>query len=139
MKNHAMIIFRLLFGFFVITTFGVSRAADENNPNAPQEGLTSTASTVSNGTNDENKEETNVAFEDVPAPVKAAILAEILREVDELRLVEIEQEKKDGKTVYEAEFEYKDREIELEISADGKFLEKEVKAISDCEVEGKEE
>ena len=33
----------------------------------------------------------------------------------------------DGKTVYEAEFQYKDREIELEMTPEGEFLEKEVK------------
>ena len=64
----------------------------------------------------------------IPDAVKATILVEILREVDGLELEEIEREREGGKIVYEAEFTYKGKEIELEISASGELLEKEIES-----------
>lgn len=131
MKNHSMFVLFLLFGLCVITTLGVSLAANEHNTAGEQEGVSTLTSSGSDGENEENEEEETISFQDVPDPVKATILAEILREVDELTLLKVEREKEDGKTVYEAEFQYKDREIELEIAPDGIFLEKEVELIED--------
>ena len=91
-------------------------------------------SVVADDSENEEREEA-VALKKVPAAVQATMLVEILREVDGLKLEEIEREDEDGRIVYEAEFEYGDKDIELEISADGKLLSKEVELEEDEEEE----
>jgi hypothetical protein len=82
-----------------------------------------------------------LAIGDVPAPVQAAILAEILSECFELEITtgdddDDEDENDDDDAggdaedddagVFEVEFEFGGREFELEITADGKVIEKSV-------------
>ncbi len=100
----------LLFGICAITVYGISIAA--NDKEADEQGEA-------------------VSLEDIPDAVKATILAEILREVDGLKLEEIEREMKDGNTVYEAEFEYEGKDIELKIAANGKLLDRQVERDDD--------
>ena len=102
----------LLFGICALTVYGVSIAAADK---------------------ETDEQEEAVPLKDVPDAVKATILAEILREVDDLELEGIDREKEGGKTVYEAEFEYKDKDIELEIAANGKLLAKKVEREDDDE------
>ncbi len=101
----------LLFGICAITAYGVSIAANHEETGEQEEAVSLSA---------------------VPDAVKATILAEILREVDDLQLEELEREKELGKMVYEVEFEYRGKEIELEIAANGRLLAKEV----ECEDDG---
>ncbi len=61
------------------------------------------------------------------------MLVEILNAVDDLKLAEIERENEGGQIVYEAEFEYRGMEIELEFSADGRLLDKEIEHNDDEE------
>ena len=78
-------------------------------------------STADDDDKDQEKE-IAVSLKDVPDAVKATMLAELLRGVKGLELEEIERDTENGKVVYEAEFEYGDTEIELEIDANGKLL-----------------
>lgn len=88
-------------------------------------GATSYAVTVG-ADEDEDEREESIGWKEVPDAVKATILMEILREVDELRLEELERETGGNRVIYEAEFEYGCREIELEITPGGKLIRKEV-------------
>jgi uncharacterized membrane protein YkoI len=65
--------------------------------------------------------EKEVAIDDLPAAVKATILAE----ANGAPIQEIEVETEDGKTVYEAEVLIDGREIEIEVAPDGTLLGKE--------------
>ena len=75
---------------------------------------------------DDDEREEVISLAETPDAVKAAMLVEILKEVDGLKLAEIEREYEGGQVVYEAEFEYQGMEIELEFSADGRLLDKEI-------------
>ncbi len=67
-----------------------------------------------------------VSLKDVPDPVKATILAEVLHELFELEIEEIQREDANGESMFEVEFELDGVDIELEIAANGEVLEKEV-------------
>ena len=75
---------------------------------------------------DDDGREQVISLAETPDAVKAAMLVELLREVDGLTLAEIERENEGGRIVYEAEFEYQGMQIELEFSADGRLLDKEI-------------
>ena len=77
---------------------------------------------------EEEEGEVRISLEQTPDNVKATILAELLLEVEGLELLEIEREVEFGQVVYDAEFAYQGREIEFEISATGRLLDKEVEA-----------
>jgi len=102
----------LLCGICTVTVYGISVAA---------------------GDREAGEQEEAVSLDDLPRAVMATMLAEIIDEVDDLELEEIEREKEDGKTVYEAEFQYKGKDIELEIAANGKLLVKKVEYEDDDE------
>ncbi|MBN1845377.1 MAG: PepSY-like domain-containing protein [Sedimentisphaerales bacterium] len=70
---------------------------------------------------DEEEDEEEVTLDQVPAAVKAAILAEAQGGT----IKEIERETEDGQTTYEAEIVINGKEIEIEIAPDGKVLERE--------------
>lgn len=109
----------ILLAFFVgASTYGITVAAHEDA---------------------EDEHEETVELEKVPDAVKATILKEILREVDELHLEELELEDDDDRVIYEAEFEYGGREIELEITADGKLIRKEVEVDEEGDEDADEE
>jgi len=65
--------------------------------------------------------EVKVSIEEVPAAVRATILAE----AEGGTINEIEMETEDGQTVYEADVIIDGREIEIEVAADGTLLGKE--------------
>lgn len=67
-----------------------------------------------------------VLLKDVPAAVKATILAEVLQEAFELEIEEHAGEGPGGASVFDVEFEFRGTDVELEIAANGKVLEKEV-------------
>ena len=127
MKYRNVFVLFLVLWLWVMAPLGASLAAGRNNTNVQKEGSSIQAASPSDAPKEDDEQEEAVSWQDVPDPVKATILIEILREVDELDVIKIEREKEDGKTVYEAEFQYKDREIELEMTPEGEFLEKEVK------------
>jgi len=64
------------------------------------------------------QEEVEVSLDQVPKVVQETIL----REAAGAKITEIEQETKDGKTMYEAEFERDGRTMELKIAPDGRLL-----------------
>ena len=96
---------------------------------------------------DMHEHEETISMDDLPDAVVATIIAEILREADDLcelenlcgvdglEIEEIERECEDGKMVYHVEIEYKGKDIELKISADGKLLKKKVELDDDDEDE----
>jgi len=94
---------------------------------------------LSTADDDDKDKESVVSLKDVPDSVKATMLVELLREVKGLELEEIEREQENGKIVYEAEFEYGDTEIELEIDAKGKLLSKEVSREDDDDDDDKDD
>ena len=65
--------------------------------------------------------ETKVSIEEIPAAVKATILAE----AKEGTIEEIEMGTENGKTVYEAEVIIDGQEIDIEVAPDGTLLGKE--------------
>ncbi|UCD30125.1 MAG: PepSY-like domain-containing protein, partial [Planctomycetota bacterium] len=69
---------------------------------------------------EENEE--NVSIDQVPAAVKATILAE----AQGADIQEIERETKNGKTVYEAEWNLDGKEIEIKVAEDGTLLKREM-------------
>ena len=73
--------------------------------------------------------EEEVTLEQVPAAVKATILKESAGG----KITEIERERKNGTTVYEAEFLLDGKEIEIKIAADGALLGREVEGEEDDE------
>lgn len=75
---------------------------------------------------DVEKNEEIETLREIPLEVRATILEEVVKEVDELDVDDIEREKKNGKEVYEVELEYKNKEIEIKISADGSLIRKTV-------------
>ncbi len=87
--------------------------------------------TIAANDKETDEKEEAVSLKQLPAAVKATLLREILREVDGLRIEELVRETEDGKVVYEIEIEYKDKDIELEIAANGKLLAKEVERDDD--------
>ena len=64
------------------------------------------------------QEEVEVSLDQVPKAVQETIL----REAAGGKITEIEQETKDGKTMYEAEYKRDGREIEIKIAPDGRLL-----------------
>ena len=119
MKNQLLVLLVLIFGICGITAYGDSGHMNKNH--------------------DKDKHGETISMEDLPDAVVATIIAEILREADDLcelenlcgvdglEIEEIERECKDGKMVYDVELEYKGKDIELEISADGTLIKKKVK------------
>ncbi len=119
MKKQHLVLLVLLFGIYGITAYGDSGHMNKDY--------------------DKDKHEETISMDDLPDAVVATIIAEILREADDLselvdlrevdglEIEEIEREDEDGKMVYEVEIEYKGKDIELEISADGTLLKKKVK------------
>ncbi len=75
---------------------------------------------------DDDGREQVISLAETPDAVKAAMLVELLGEVDEIRLAKIERENEGGQIIYEAEFVYRGMQIELEFSADGRLLDKEI-------------
>lgn len=71
---------------------------------------------------DDDEEEEELTIEQVPAAVKATILAEAAGAT----VKEIEREFKNGQTVYEAEWVINGQEIEIKVAADGTLLKKQV-------------
>ncbi|MHC4193500.1 MAG: PepSY domain-containing protein, partial [Planctomycetota bacterium] len=63
----------------------------------------------------------DVSLSDVPQAVRAVIE----RETEGFEIDEVEQDKDDGKIVYEVDAENDDREIKLKVAEDGTLLEKE--------------
>ena len=67
--------------------------------------------------------ERDVTIDQVPAAVKATIL----KEAGDNTITEIEEETKDGVTVYEAEWLNADgKEVEIKVAADGTLLKTEI-------------
>ena len=125
MSNHVSSTLTLLLAFVVIMPLALSSAGQEKEPDGQVE-VSVHAASRSDALHEDVDQEEPVSLQEVPDPVRATILHEVLREVDELTLIQIEREREDGTIVYEAEFQYKDRKIELEVTSDGTFLEKEV-------------
>ena len=125
MKNQLLVLLVLIFGICGITAYGDSGHMNKNH--------------------DKDKHGETISMEDLPDAVVATIIAEILREADDLcelenlcgvdglEIEEIERECEDGKMVYHVEIEYKCKDIELKISADGKLLKKKVELDDDDE------
>ena len=67
---------------------------------------------------DDDDDEEEVTLDEVPAAVKATILAQAQGGTIE----EIERETEDGQVVYEAEVEINGKEYEIEVAADGTLL-----------------
>ncbi len=82
-------------------------------------------SVVGNDTETSGREKA-VLLKDVPAAVKATILAEVLQEAFELEIEVHAGEGAGGTSVFDVEFEFGGTDVELEIAANGKVLEKEV-------------
>ena len=131
MKKQHLILLVLLLGICGITAYGDSGH--------------------SNKKHDKGKHEETISMDDLPDAVVETIIAEILREADDLcelenlcgvdglEIEEIERECKDGEMVYEVEIEYKGKDIELEISSDGKLISKEVEYEDDDDEEEEED
>ena len=119
MKKQHLVLLVLLFGICGITAYGDSGHMNKDY--------------------DKDKHEETISMDDLPDAVVATIIAEILREADDLcelenlcgvdglEIEEIERECEDGKMVYHVDIEYKGKDIELKISADGTLLKKKVK------------
>ena len=119
MKKQHLILLVLLFGICGITAYGDSGHMKKKY--------------------DKDKHEETISMDDLPDAVVATIIAEILREADDLcelenlcgvdglEIEEIERECEDGKMVYHVDIEYKGKDIELKISADGTLIKKKVK------------
>jgi uncharacterized membrane protein YkoI len=71
--------------------------------------------------NDEGKDEQKVSMDQVPPAVKATILSQAGTGTVE----EIEQETKDGKTVYGADLIIDGKKFEIKVSSDGKLIDKQ--------------
>ena len=78
---------------------------------------------------DDGEEEEELTIEQVPAVVKATILAEAAGAT----VKEIEREFKNGQTVYEAEWMVNGQEIEIKVAPDGTLLKKKVEEEDDDE------
>lgn len=76
---------------------------------------------------DDGEEEEELTIEQVPAAVKATILAEAAGAT----VKEIEREFKNGQTVYEAEWVVNGQEIEIKVAPDGTLLKKQVEEDDD--------
>ena len=119
MKSQLLVLLVLIFGICGITAYGDSGHMNKDY--------------------DKDKHEETISMDDLPDAVVATIIAEILREADDLcelenlcgvdglEIEEIERECEDGKMVYHVDIEYKGKDIELKISADGTLLKKKVK------------
>ena len=81
---------------------------------------------LSTANDDEESRELAALLKDVPDAVKATILTEILHEVKDLQLEELTREQEEEQIVYEVELELGGKDLELEIAADGKLLDKKV-------------
>ena len=76
---------------------------------------------------DEDEEE--ISLDQVPAAVKATILAE----AKGAPIKEVEREIKNGRTVYEAEWVVNGQEIEIKVAPDGTLLKREIEEEGDEE------
>lgn len=76
---------------------------------------------------DDGEDEQEISLDQVPAAVKATILAE----AKGAQIKEVERETKSGKTVYEAEWVEDGKEIEVKVAADGTLLKKEIEEEDD--------
>jgi len=70
----------------------------------------------------EDEHEKKVTIDQVPEAVRATIL----KEAGKNKIEEIEEETKNGVTVYEAEWHEGGKEVEIKVAADGKLLKKEI-------------
>ena len=70
---------------------------------------------------DEEKDEQKVSIDQVPAAVKATIM----NEAGKGTVKEIEQENKDGKTIYGADIIVDGKKFEIKVAADGKIIDKQ--------------
>ncbi len=84
---------------------------------------------------DEDEDEELVSIDQVPAAVKATILAE----AGTGTIKEIEKENENGQIIYEAEVIIDGQEIEIKVSADGTLLGKEVEDDDDDDDEDDDE
>ena len=64
----------------------------------------------------------DISFDDVPEPIRKIAL----REIGDVPIRDVDREKEDGETVYDIEAKDDSIDIELEITADGTFREKDV-------------
>jgi hypothetical protein len=71
---------------------------------------------------DEEKDEQKVTIDQVPPAVKATILSQTGKGI----IKQIEQETKDGKTIYGAETSIDGKKVEIKVSSDGKLLDKQI-------------
>ena len=76
---------------------------------------------------DNLRSEQNVILGQVPAAVRATIL----REAGEHKIEEIEKETRNGRAVYEAEWQVGGKEIEITVAPDGELLGREVEEDDD--------
>lgn len=125
-----MKILKLISIFMLIGVFGITAYSDSGHMHENA---------------DMHEHEETISMDDLPDAVVATIIVEILREADDLcelenlcgvdglEIEEIERECEDGKMVYHVEIEYKCKDIELKISADGKLLKKKVELDDDDE------
>ncbi len=131
-----MNILKLISVFMLIGMFGITAYSDSGHMHENA---------------DMHEHEETISMDDLPDAVVATIITEILREADDLcelddlcgvdglEIEEIESECEDGKMVYHVEIEYKGKDIELEISADGMLLRKEVEIEDDDDEEEDED
>jgi hypothetical protein len=70
---------------------------------------------------DEDENEQKVSIDQVPAAVKATIMSEAGKGT----VKEIEQESKDGKTIYGADIIIDGKKFEIKVAADGKIIDKQ--------------
>jgi uncharacterized membrane protein YkoI len=76
---------------------------------------------------DDGEDEEEISLDQVPAAVKATILAE----AKGAPIKEVERETEDGKTVYEAEWNVGEMEVEIKVAPDGTLLKKEIEEEDD--------
>jgi len=76
--------------------------------------------------------EEDIALDQIPAAVKATLLAE----AKGATIKEVERETRNGQTVYEAEWIVAGQEIEIKVAADGTLLKKEIEQDDDDDDDG---
>jgi uncharacterized protein YpmB len=62
----------------------------------------------------------DITLDQLPAPVRATVA----RETTGAKINSIEQDEEQGQLIYEVEFTFNGKEYELDVSADGKLLER---------------
>jgi hypothetical protein len=76
-----------------------------------------------------------LSWGEVPEAARSAILAEILRDVLELEIMESDEQGPRGQLIYDVEYECGDMEVEMEVTANGRVLEQDVLRAGDEEDE----